>query len=85
VNPAGEKVEILSLGFSMPDMPPLKPPGVEAGMLLPLVVTWEAAQYGLHQIDVFLDERRLRSLGLSVRDASELEQDGGEQPEGGPG
>jgi hypothetical protein len=57
----------------MHETSPLKVPGMEAGALFPAVIQWEATHHGLYTLDVFLDDRRQRSIPVSVRDPAELQ------------
>lgn len=74
VDPERDETQALAVEYSAQEMPPLKVPGTEAGLLLPAVIQWEASHYGLYTIEVFIDERRQRSIGILVRDPVELEQ-----------
>ena len=75
IAPDANEAEMLSLGFSMPEMPPLKRPGFEAGVLIPAVIRWEANEFGLYTLELFLNGRRQRSIAISVRPTSELTPD----------
>jgi hypothetical protein len=41
--------------------------------VLPLAVTWEADDYGLTTIEIYIDGKRGRSIAIQVRDPAELE------------
>jgi hypothetical protein len=73
VDPAREETQALSIEFSSQEMPPLKVPGLEAGMLIPALIQWEVRDYGLCTLEVFVDGQRQRSIGIAARDPSELE------------
>jgi Family of unknown function (DUF6941) len=65
VDPEREETQALSLGFSVSEMPPLKQPGTEAGLLVPALIKWEAEHYGLYTLEVFLDDCRARAFQLA--------------------
>jgi hypothetical protein len=74
VDPERDEHDVLSVGFGpVPEPPPLLHPGLEAGLLIPVGVGWQAEHYGLYTLEVYVDERRQRSLPILVRDAQELE------------
>ena len=54
--------------------PPLKLPGTEMAASYTSSIGWEASDYGLYTLEVYLAGRRERSVALAVRPASELEQ-----------
>jgi hypothetical protein len=58
----------------MEQIPPLKEPGAEAGMVIPAAMTWEAREFGLYTLEVYIGERRQKSVAISVRRSSELTQ-----------
>jgi hypothetical protein len=51
---------------------PLRLPGSEIGILVAREIGWDATEYGLYTLEVYLSGRRRRSVGLAVRPASEL-------------
>lgn len=81
VAPDQDESTILKMGLSMSEMPPLKLPGMDPAMLLPTVMAWEATDYGLHTLDVFIDEHRQRTVAIYIRPASELKPEESETPE----
>jgi hypothetical protein len=54
--------------------PPLKFPGLEMGAPFASLIDWEASDYGLYTLEVYLAERRERSVALAIRPVSEIEQ-----------
>jgi hypothetical protein len=54
---------------------PLKQPGWEAGMLIPALQRWIAREYGLYTLEVFIDDRRQKSVPISIRDAADLRRE----------
>ncbi len=81
VRPDLEEEAVLQATLEMPNLPPLKQPGHEAGMLLPLVMQWRAQDYGLHSFDLFLDGTRERSAPINVRPQTDLAGDTPPSPE----
>ena len=73
VDPERDETQALDLGFSTQELSPLRWPGAEVGMLFPTVIQWEASNYGLYTLEVFVGERRQRSIAIAVRDPAELE------------
>lgn len=76
VTPEAKETTILELGFSLEGTPPLKLAGMDTGMLLPTVMQWEAEDYGLHTLEVYLQGSRQRSVAIYVRPTSELQTEG---------
>jgi hypothetical protein len=54
--------------------PPLKLPGAEMAASFTSSVGWNASDYGLYTLEVYLAGRRERSVALAIRPSSELEQ-----------
>jgi hypothetical protein len=77
VGPDAAEASVLEMGFSLVEMPPLRLPGMDLGILLPAVTRWEAEEFGLHTLEVFLADSRQRTIALYVRPVSEL---AGEDP-----
>jgi hypothetical protein len=80
LSPELEESTQLELTFSQSEMNPLKIPGMETALLVPTVLQWEAAEFGLYTFEIFIDDKRERSVPFSVRDAAELEAGGGPSP-----
>jgi hypothetical protein len=73
VDPAAR--EQLAAAASLPHATlPLRLPGIEIGVLVTREIDWDATEYGLYTLEVYLSNRRLRSVPVAVRPASELEQ-----------
>ena len=80
VAPDQEETTVLEIGFSVGASPPLKVPGMDTALLLPTVMQWEAEEYGLYTLDVYLDGSRQRSVPISVREPSDLTPEAQSQP-----
>jgi Family of unknown function (DUF6941) len=74
VSPDLAQEDLLEIELGMDEMPPLKQPGHEAGTLLPLLMQWEANDFGLYSFDLLLDGNREKSVPVNVRRQSELEE-----------
>lgn len=72
VRPDLEQEDMLEIPLQMPAMPPLKQPGHEAGMLLPLLMQWEAQEHGLYSFDLLLNGVRERSVPINIRSTADL-------------
>jgi hypothetical protein len=73
VDPAAR--EQLAAAASLPRARlPLRLPGAEIGIFVTRAISWDATEYGLYTLEIYLAGRRLRSLPLAIRPASELEQ-----------
>lgn len=88
VTPERDEQEVLKAGFKAPPggaQTPLSVPGMEGGLLIPAGVAFQAEEYGFYTLEVYLDEQRLRSIPISVRPPSELQDAQAEgPPEGAP-
>jgi hypothetical protein len=75
IDPAREEAEVLSAGFGpIENPPPLLHPGMDGGLLIPAAIGWQADDFGLYTLEIYIDDHRERSLPILVRDSSELEQ-----------
>lgn len=74
LRPDLEEEEMLSVSLEMPELPPLKQPGREAGIMLNPVVQWIAHDYGLFSLQLLLDRHREQAIPVDVRPASDLQQ-----------
>lgn len=77
VDPDRGEHDVLSAGFGpMGEPPPLFHPGLDAGILVPAATGWQAEHLGLYTLEIFVDDRRERSVPILVRDAGEIQQPG---------
>jgi hypothetical protein len=74
IDPERTETNVLAVDFRVPEMPPFKQPGMEAGFLLPAGITSEAGAFGLYTLEIYLDGRRHRSVAIAIRPASDLQQ-----------
>lgn len=70
--PDSQETEGLRLSLRMDELPPLKLPGQEPALLLAAHQQW-TAEHGLYTFEIYIDDRRAKSLAISVRDAADLE------------
>ena len=73
VRPDRAEEVMLTIPLRMDEAPPLKIAGAESGAVVPLALTWEAADHGLYTFEIYVDTRRQRSVAISVRPGSDLE------------
>jgi hypothetical protein len=73
--PDGEETEGLRLDLKMDELPPLRVPGQEPSLLLSSPQQWTAQDFGLYTFEIYIDDRRAKSLAIHVRDAADLEQE----------
>lgn len=74
-----EEEDLLSIEFGLGELPALRLPGHEVGIVLPIIVQWEAQSYGEHGFQVFLDgERERNPVNISVRIPAEPGEDSGD-------
>lgn len=76
IDPERDERDVLTVGFGPVPRPPLLHRGLEAGLLIPAAVGWQAGHFGLYTFEVYVDNRRQRSVAILVRDTRELEQQG---------
>lgn len=74
LRPDLEEEVLLEIPLQMDELPPLKQPGHEAGVVLPLLMQWTAHSHGLYSFELLLDAVRAKSVPINVRPPSELEQ-----------
>jgi hypothetical protein len=75
IDPERGEQEILTAGFGpMTEMPPLFHPGLDAGALVPAAVGWHVEHFGLYTLEIFVDDKRERSVPILIRDAREIQQ-----------
>lgn len=75
VDPQSDEHNLLSLEFGpMAEPPPLLHPGMDPGILVPVAIGWRAEHFGLYTLEIYIDDRRERSVAILVRDQRELEQ-----------
>lgn len=76
VTPERDEQQILQAGFQAPSgvRNPLAVPGMEGGTLVPAGVAFRAEQYGFHTLEVYLDGQRLRSIPITIRPQTELDE-----------
>jgi hypothetical protein len=71
VDPEREEVQMLSVDLGPFAEPRVAHPGLEADALLATRFEWEAEEFGLYTFELYVDDRRQRSLPFVVLDASE--------------
>lgn len=73
IDPQSGEHELLVAGFGPIDEPPQHlHPGLDPGILIPAAIGWRAEHFGLYTLEVFIDDRRQRSIAILVRDAADL-------------
>jgi hypothetical protein len=76
VDPERNEHDILISSFGpMEESPPTYHPGLDPGILLPAAVSWRAEHLGLYTLEIYVDEKRNRSVPILVRDAAEFQQE----------
>ena len=70
---SGEHAILTAALNATTELPPLLHAGLDPGVLLPAAIAWQAEHFGLHTIEIFVDDKRERSVPILVRDASEIQ------------
>jgi hypothetical protein len=81
VRPDRAEEVMLSGPLHTEELPALRQPGWETGMLIPALQRWHAEEFGLYTLELYIDDRRHKSVAIRVRHASELTERQEPQPE----
>jgi hypothetical protein len=73
VTPDRSEQQGLQVEFGPLDRPALLHPGMEGGLTVVTQLGWQAEEYGLSTLELYLDGQRQRSIPILVRDPAELE------------
>lgn len=74
IDPEREEQDVLTAGFGpMDELPPAYDPALDPGVLIPAAVGWRAEHFGLYTLEIYVDERRNRSVPILLRDPQELQ------------
>jgi len=74
IDPQRDEQNVLEAGFGPMEEPPQAgEPGVDPGILVPAAIGWQAEHFGLYTLEIYVDDKRNRSIPIQVRDASQLQ------------
>ena len=72
VDPQSRETPVLARAVAA-SPPPLKIAGAEMAASFVSSIGWDASDYGLYTLEVYLDGRRERSVALAIRSIAELD------------
>jgi hypothetical protein len=73
ISPDHSEQQAIQVEFGPLERPALLHPGMEGGLSVPTELGWQAEEYGLYTLELYLDDQRQRSIPILVRDPADLE------------